>query len=47
MENGEEKQPAEEVTFTPQEPQGERGPEEEETAMHDGSGARTKRASKP
>lgn len=47
MENGEEKQPAEQVTFTLQEPQGERGPEEEETATHDGTGARTKRTSKP
>ena len=47
MENGEERQPAEQVTFTLQEPQRERGPEEEETAIHDGAGARPKRASKP
>ena len=47
MENGEERQPAEQVTFTLQEPQGERGIEEEETAMHDGTGTRTKRTSKP
>ena len=47
MENGEEKQPAEQVRFTLQEPQGERGPEEEETATHDGTGAGTKRTSKP
>lgn len=47
MENGEEKQPAEQVTFILQEPQGERGPEEEETATHDGTGARTKQTSKP
>ena len=40
-------QPAEQVTFTLQEPQGERGPEEEETAMYDGTEARTKRTSKP
>ena len=47
MENGEEKQPAEQVIVTLQEPQGQRGPEEEETAMHDSTGARTKRTSKP
>ena len=47
MENDEERQPAEQVTFTLQEPQRERGPEVEETAIHDGAGARPKRASKP
>ena len=47
MENGEERQPAEQVTFTLQEPQGEHAPEEEETAIHDGTGARAKRTSKP
>ena len=47
MVNGEQNQPAEQVTFTLQEPKGERGPDEEETAMYDGTGARTKRTSKP
>ena len=47
MENGEEKQPAEQVTFTLQEPQGECGPEEEEAAMHNGTAACAKQASKP